>query len=224
MDATVTGLEIVKIIFLLSFLAVNSYFDIRKRFVYGDKKFNALIGLTALCLIIYGYLDEPNLDILSILVPLVIFIPLMIIKKIPTGDIIIIAIMIVILPSTQIIPLFAFFAILFAGLLFFAYFIGHNVILNSITLWNRNSLFGTDTIPIYDKFFYFFLVHKKRSWEQYIEPIPFGNKKSLLKSRTYIEHNIRNDTIVSSLLPFTPFLLLASVVMLFFDLIIFPRF
>ena len=109
MDAAVTGLEIVKIIFLLSFLAVNSYFDIRKRFVYGDKKFNTLIGLTALCLIVYGYLDEPNLDILSILVPLVIFIPLMIIKKIPTGDIIIITIMIVILPSTQIIPFICIF-------------------------------------------------------------------------------------------------------------------
>ncbi len=223
MDTT-TGLEIIKIIFLLSFLSMNSYFDIKKRFVYGDKKFNALIGLTALCLIVYGYLDEPNLDLFYIMLPFSIFIPLMAIKKIPTGDIITIAIVIVILPSTQIIPLFPLFSILFAGLVFFVYFIGHNAILNCITLWNKNSLFGTANIPTYEKFFYFFFIHKKCSWERHIEPISFGNKRSLLKSRTYVEHNIGNGEIVSSLLPFMPFLLFASAVMLFFDLTLFPRF
>lgn len=224
MDVTITGLEIIKITFLLSFLSVNSYFDITKRFVYGDKKFNALIGLIALCLIVYGYLDEPNLDLFYMILSFIIFIPLMIIKKIPTEDIIALSIVIVILPSTQIIPLFSFFAILFAGLLFFVYFIGHNVILNGFTLWNKNQLFGTSNIPLYEKFFYFFFVHKKRYWEQYIEPISFGNKRSLLKPRIYTEQNIENGKIVSSLLPFMPFLLFASAVMLFFDLIIFPRF
>lgn len=223
MDVTVS-LEITKIIFLLSFLSMNSYFDITKRFVYGDKKFNALIGLTALCLIVYGYLHEPNLDLFYIMFPFSIFIPLMIIKKIPTGDIIAICIVIVILPSTQIIQLFSFFAILFAGLLFFVYFIGHNAILNGFTLWSKNQLFGTVNLPLYEKFFYFFLVHKKRCLEQYIEQISFGNKRNLLKSRIYSEHNIENGKIVSSLLPFMPFLLFASVVMLFFDLTIFPRF
>ena len=224
MDATITDLEITKIIFLLSFLSVNSYFDITKRFVYGDKKFNALIGLSAFCLIIYGYSIEPNLDLFYIMISFIVFVPLMVIKKIPTGDIIAICIVIVILPSTQIIQLFSFFAILFAGFFFFVYFIGHNAILNGFTLWNKDTLFGTSNIPIHEKFFYFFLIHKKRYWEQHIEPISFGNKKSLLKSRTYVESKIENGEIVSSLLPFMPFLLFASAVMLFFDLTIFPRF
>ena len=223
MDATVTGLEITKIIFLLSFLSINSFFDIRKRFTYGDKKFNALIGLTALCLIVYGYLNEPNLDWFFIMLPFSIFLPLTRIKKIPTGDIIAISIVIVILPSTQFIPFFSSISIVFACVAFFVYFVGHNAALNFATLWKKNSLFGP-TIPLYEKLFYFFFVHKKRSWEQYVEPISFGNKKSLLKSRTYVECDIGHGTIVSSLLPFMPFLLFSSAVMLFFDLTLFPRF
>jgi len=178
MDAT--SLEIIKITFLFSFLSVNTYFDIRYRSIFGNYKINICIGLFAVSIIFYGYMIEPNLDIFYIIITSIIPITLWAFKKIPSGDCIVLLIIGAILPSTQVIPLFSFFSLCFAMLVFFIYFISHNVILNCVTFFKTNSLFRMYDMPLYQKSFYFFFVHEKRSWEKYVQPITIGKKSQLL--------------------------------------------
>jgi len=221
MDAT--SLEIVKIIFLFSFLSVNTYFDIRYRSIFGDSKINTGIGLFAVSIIFYGYWIESNLDIFYILITSIIPVVLWAFKKIPSGDCIVLLVIGMILPSTQVIPLFSFFSLCFAMLVFFIYFITHNVILNCITFFKTNSLFTIYDMPFYQKIFYFFFVHEKRSWEKYVQSITIGKKSQLLKQNTEFNLCKVNGRIVSSLVPFMPFLLFTVTILLFLDFYTFPR-
>jgi len=220
MDAT--SLEIIKIVFLFSFLSVNTYFDIKQRTIFGDYKINTGIGLFAVSIIFYGYWIESNLDIFYIIITSIIPITLWIFKKIPSGDCIVLLVICMILPSTQIIPLFSFFSLCFAMLAFFIYFISHNVILNCITFFKTKSLFGMYDVPFYQKIFYFFFVHEKRSWERYVQPITIG-KSQLLKQNVDFSLCRIDGHIVSSLVPFMPFLLFTVSILLFFDFYTFPR-
>ena len=58
----ILGIEIIKIVFLCSFLLVNTYYDIKYRQIFGTTKINCIIGIFAFSIIIYGYLENPNLD------------------------------------------------------------------------------------------------------------------------------------------------------------------
>ncbi len=221
MDAT--SLEIIKIIFLFSFLSVNTYFDIKQRTIFGNYKINICIGLFAVSIIFYSYWMEPNLDVFYIVITSIIPITLWAFKKIPSGDCIVLLVIGMILPSTQIIPLFSFFSLVFAMIIFFIYFIIHNVVLNGITFFKTNSLFGMYDVPFYQKIFYFFFVHEKRSWERYVQPITIGKKSQLLKQNTEFNLCRTDGHIVSSLVPFMPFLLFVVTILLFFDFYTFPR-
>ena len=216
-------IELIQICFLISFLGVNSYFDIKKRYIFGDTKINLIIGISAFSLMVYGYIQEPSLNIFYFTVPFVGIVLFRHFKKIQTGDFIILLIVCAILPSTIVIPLFAMFMIIFSIIILFFYLIGTNILLNTITLLNTGGLFSQYEISKYHKIFYFFISHEKRNWETYVTLVNISRKYSLLKYQNDMNLCNVNGSIVTLLIPLTPFLLFTSIVLLYFDLSIFPR-
>ena len=180
----ILGIEIIKIVFLCSFLLINTYYDIKYRQIFGTTKINCIIGIFAFSIIVYGYLENPNLDFFYIALPFVIVVPLLVLKRIPTGDSFIILITCLILPSTITVPLFGAGIIVFAVCSSFIYFISHNVILNFITLYHDRLLFRSENISIPKKITFFFLTHEKRKWEKYVEKISTRKNSELMKPRT----------------------------------------
>lgn len=172
---------------------------------------------------VYGYIQEPSLNIFYFTVPFIGIVLFRHFKKMQTGDFIILLIVCAILPSTTIIPLFAMFMIIFSFIILFFYMIGTNIILNTITLLNTGGLFSQYKISKYRKIFYFFISHEKRNWETYVTLLDINKKSSLLKYQNGMNLCNVNGSIVTLLIPVAPFLLFTSVILLYFDLSIFPR-
>ena len=171
----------------------------------------------------YEYMQEPNLDIFFIILPLIFFLIMFRFKKLSTGDIIILCVASIILPSTMYLPMFGMLSAASALILAAVCIFGWNVVLNTTSLIMTHSLFPNNEMSFYKKIIFFFVSHEKRNNERWYECVTL--KKSVLfvgskPTPSFVE----NGTLVSSTLPFVPFLLLTSICWILFDFLYISRF
>ncbi len=220
----ITSFELIKIIFLLSYLSLNAYYDVRLRKIFGDTKFHLIVISVATSFIVVSYLIEPSHDFLHVILAILVFTFFKMIKKIRTGDYIVLSISCVILPSTQLLQPFPLFTLPLTLGLFFVAFLCQSIVLNIMEYVNYRTVFGGANLPLIKKIIYFSFVHRKRSWETFVIPFNVAKKGSLVKHETDLQLSIQNGQIVSSLFPFTLFILLSNILVLSMDFHILPRF
>ena len=135
-------IELIQVVFVVSYLGFNSYLDIRYRFIFGGIKLNLIIGVIGLLLVSFRYYLEPSFDFLFIIIAFTFTVILFTKKRIPKGDTIIILVTCTILPSTQTFEMFSLLSVIIAVVFTMVSYFSYNVILNTVTVTKNRQIFS----------------------------------------------------------------------------------
>ena len=198
-------LEIIRVLFVVGILSINSIYDLKYRTIAGSDKKNFLVGLIGFSILLLDTYDTSfSSELLMMVICMTVVFLLWRFKIVASGDIVIALILCAVLPI-NLIPITTIFIALILSIIVT---LSYNIVLNTSTKRNKEKLFHDFNSSIFIKAIVFVMAHKKRSWEKYVLSIEDNRKLSLMASPFDKEFETKNGTIVSNALPLVPFMLL----------------
>ncbi len=205
-------LEIIRIVFVVGLLAVNTIYDIRYRTIAGSDKINFMVGSIGFTILILDtYDDYFSSEILMMVICITFVLLLWRCKVMASGDVVISLIFCAVLP-TNLIPLTT---ICIAMILSVIVTISYNITLNTRTKCRHEKLFHDFDSSIFIKILAFGISHKKRSWEKHVLSVEQDGKLNLITSPFDKKFHTTNGTMVSIAFPFMPMMLVSFFISLF---------
>lgn len=208
-------LEFARILLIFGILAINTITDIQKRVYFGDDRLYVVLGAVGFCLFLADSVDSLLISLFMLAINVTIVLLLWRFKVAASGDIIILLVFAITLPTTSNIVLLPAIVIFTAMITLAIFGILYNVILNLSTMYKKEPLFERYDASILKKICSFGIAHQRRVWEKYTISIENEKGGFSLFAQPFGKKFCRKKALVVSALPLVPFLLVTFTLVLF---------
>lgn len=204
-------LEIIRIVFVIGLLSVNTIYDLRYRTIAGSDKTNFIVGCIGFTLLLLDSYGEPlSFDFVMMVICITFVLLLWRCKVLASGDVVVSLIFCAVLP----IYLLPLTTILLALILSVVVNLLYNVTLNIKTKYKNEKLFSDFSSSWFIKILAFGMAHKKRSWEKYVISIEEDGKLNLFTQLFNKKFSTVDGTVVYVAMPFLPLMLISFPIVL----------